>query len=87
MIDFSQLLEKVFLTSRLNGLEDENVTRSTTHRFDQLMHESRALNMALQKYRNQHSAQERQMTEREELLGKQFTANDNSVSVALPFKY
>ena len=51
------------------------------------MHESRALNMALQKYRNQHSAQERQMTEREELLGKQFTANDNSVSVALPFKY
>ena len=49
-------------------------------RYDQLMHESRALNTALQKYRTQFSAHERQKTEREELLGKQFTANDNSVS-------
>ena len=48
-------------------------------RYDQLMHESRALNTALQKYRTQFSAHERQKTEREELLGKQFTANDNSV--------
>ena len=50
------------------------------YRYDQLMHESRALNTALQKYRTQFSAHERQKTEREELLGKQFTANDNSVS-------
>ena len=54
-------------------------------RYDQLMHESRALNTALQKYRNQHSVHERQKTEREELLGKQFTANDNSVKPVLIF--
>ncbi|KAL5248064.1 hypothetical protein ACHWQZ_G017291 [Mnemiopsis leidyi] len=54
---------------------------NSKYRYDQLMHESRALNTALQKYRNQHSVHERQKTEREELLGKQFTANDNSDTI------
>lgn len=44
------------------------------------MQESRALNTALQKYHTKQSAHEREKLEREELLNRQFTANDNSVS-------
>lgn len=61
--------------------EPSQKRHNSKYRFDQLMYESRALNASLQKYRHQISTKEQEKMEREELLNRDFAANDNSDTI------